>query len=76
MPMGSDGVIYGDKVINIGNHRRYSVYPKATDDGKPLKYVANGEIGIVTGPFKGMAAASDLTISRLHSKNLAGKLMA
>jgi ATP-dependent exoDNAse (exonuclease V) alpha subunit len=52
-PMGRDGIIYGDKVINLGNHRRTSVYPKENGDGKePLKYVANGEIGIVTGPFK------------------------
>jgi len=52
-PMGNDGIIYGDKVINLGNHRRYSVFPKEDKDGnEPLKYVANGEIGIVTGPFK------------------------
>ena len=52
-PMGSDGIIYGDKVINLGNHRRYAVFPKEDKDGKePLKYIANGEIGIVTGPFK------------------------
>jgi len=52
-PMGSEGIIYGDKVINLGNHRRYYVWPKEDRDGKePLKYVANGEIGIVTGPFR------------------------
>jgi ATP-dependent exoDNAse (exonuclease V) alpha subunit len=50
-PMGSDGIIYGDKVINLGNHRRYTVFPDE-EKNKPLKYVANGEIGIVTGPFK------------------------
>lgn len=52
-PMGSDGIIYGDKVINVGNHRRRWVYPEQDKDGnEPLKYVANGEIGIVTGPFR------------------------
>lgn len=52
-PMGSDGIIYGDKVINLGNHRRWSVFPEKSKDGQePLCYVANGEIGIVTGPFK------------------------
>ena len=52
-PMGNDGIIYGDKVINLGNHRRWNVYPKETRDGKkPLEYIANGEIGIVTGPFR------------------------
>jgi hypothetical protein len=51
--MGSDGIIYGDKVINLGNHRRWSVFPKESRDGKkPLEYIANGEIGIVTGPFR------------------------
>lgn len=53
VPMGSDGIIYGDKVINVGNHRRRWVYPDQDKDGnEPLKYVANGEIGIVTGPFR------------------------
>jgi hypothetical protein len=52
-PMGSDGIIYGDKVINIGNHRRRWVFPDKDKEGnEPLKYVANGEIGIVTGPFR------------------------
>jgi ATP-dependent exoDNAse (exonuclease V) alpha subunit len=52
-PMGADGIIYGDKVINLGDHRRKSVFPEKKDDGtEPLRYVANGEIGIVTGPFK------------------------
>lgn len=52
-PMGGDGIIYGDKIINLGNHRRRWVFPEVFDDGtEPLLYVANGEIGIVTGPFK------------------------
>ena len=53
-PMGGDGIIYGDKVINLGNHRRRWVFPEKPGDGgePPLLYIANGEIGIVTGPFK------------------------
>ena len=52
-PMGADTLVYGDKVINQRNHRRRWVFPEESRDGtKPLKYVANGEIGIVTGPFK------------------------
>jgi len=47
-PMGSDNIVYGDKIINTINHRRYNVYPN--DDA--LKYIANGEIGVVTGLFK------------------------
>lgn len=63
-PMGSDGIIYGDKVINLGNHPRRSVYPDQNKDGKePLKYVANGEIGIVTGPFR--KAGSKVSLDQL-----------
>ena len=52
-PMGADTIVYGDKVINLQNHNRRWVFPKESRDGaQPLKYLANGEIGIVTGPFK------------------------
>jgi hypothetical protein len=47
-PLGTQGVLYGDKVINLVNHRRKDVYPK--DDAA---YLANGEIGLVVGQFKG-----------------------
>src|SRR5690606_27199513 len=47
-PLGPQGILYGDKVINVANRRRYDVYPKM-DKG----YLANGEIGIVVGQFKG-----------------------
>ena len=66
-PMGPDGIVYGDKVINIANHRRdvrnrmNLVYPEFDDDGNPpLRYVANGEIGIVTGPFRGRGKKTSL----------------
>jgi hypothetical protein len=48
-PVGNDQVVYGDKVINLRNHRRKRVYP---DDENALHYVANGEIGVVVGQFK------------------------
>ena len=52
-PMGADGIVYGDKVINLRNHRRRWVFPEEPNDGTvPLRYVANGEVGIVTGPFE------------------------
>lgn len=51
-PMGREEILYGDKVIHTQNQRRYDVWPK--DDA--LKYVANGEIGIVVGQFKGKNA--------------------
>jgi hypothetical protein len=49
-PLGPDEIVYGDKVINTVNNRRYQVYPKQD----ALQYVANGEIGIVVGKFRGM----------------------
>ena len=43
-PVGPEGIIYGDKVINIANSSRRKIYPDKDDH-----YVANGDIGIVTG---------------------------
>ena len=49
-PMGAERVVYGDKVINLGNHRRdgSKVYPK---DGA-LGYLSNGEVGVAVGMWK------------------------
>jgi ATP-dependent exoDNAse (exonuclease V) alpha subunit len=47
-PVGLEQIVYGDKIINLGNHKRKSVYPK----NDALEYIANGEIGLVTGQFK------------------------
>jgi hypothetical protein len=47
-PMGSEQIVYGDKVINVRNHRRTKVYP----DKDAACYIANGEIGMVVGQFK------------------------
>jgi hypothetical protein len=47
-PMGTEQLVYGDKVINVRNHHRSRVYPT---DGANC-YVANGEIGIAVGQFK------------------------
>jgi len=49
-PLGLEQIVYGDKVINLGNHSRNNVYP---DNG--LGYLANGEIGIVVGQYKSKA---------------------
>ncbi|MBI9050011.1 MAG: ATP-dependent RecD-like DNA helicase [Anaerolineaceae bacterium] len=51
-PMGREGILYGDKVIQVKNQRRWGVFPK---DGSQ-QYVANGEIGIAVGQFKGSKA--------------------
>ena len=40
--LGTDGILYGDKVINVRNQNRDG-FPKASDNS----YVANGEVGIV-----------------------------
>ena len=42
--VGAEGIVYGDKVINVTNKQRKC----SVGDG----YVANGEIGIVCGPAK------------------------
>lgn len=49
-PLGAERVVYGDKVINLGNHRRdgKKVYPQEGAIG----YLANGEIGIAVGQWK------------------------
>ncbi|MDO6433017.1 ATP-dependent RecD-like DNA helicase [Flavitalea sp. BT771] len=49
-PIGLEEIVYGDKIINLYNSRRYfkDVYPQ--EDA--LNFVANGEIGMVIGQFK------------------------
>ena len=46
-PAGPEGIIYGDKVINVMNKSGRETYPEKDD-----AYVANGDIGIVTGHRK------------------------
>ncbi|CAK0405810.1 AAA ATPase [Burkholderia pseudomallei] len=46
-PAGPEGIIYGDKVINVVNKSNREMYPEMDD-----AYVANGDIGIVTGHRK------------------------
>ena len=45
-PVGPQGIIYGDKVINLKNSSTRSVYPERPS------YVANGDVGIVVGNYK------------------------
>jgi hypothetical protein len=52
-PLGTEQLVYGDKVISIVNQRRWwEIYP---EEGC-AEYVANGEIGIAVGQFKGPKA--------------------
>lgn len=52
-PKGSDGIVYGDKLINnrntYWNPKFDPVYP---DDQECLRYIANGEIGILVGKYR------------------------
>jgi hypothetical protein len=48
-PLGRHGILYGDKVINIQNSIRKDMWPENVGQG----YVANGEIGVVVGQYKG-----------------------
>ena len=45
-PVGPQGIIYGDKVINLKNSDRRNVWPKRAS------YVANGDVGLVVGDYK------------------------
>jgi hypothetical protein len=49
-PLGVERVVYGDKVINLANHRRdgWKVFPEKD----ALGYLANGEVGIAVGQWK------------------------
>jgi energy-coupling factor transporter ATP-binding protein EcfA2 len=46
-PAGPQGLLWGDKVINVRNNGRRRTYPVQEN-----AYVANGDIGIVVGGFK------------------------
>lgn len=46
-PLGPQGILWGDKVINLKNSGHRWVYPK-----QESPYVANGDIGIVVGEYK------------------------
>jgi hypothetical protein len=46
-PAGPEGIVWGDKVINLVNSGRRRTYPKLED-----AYVANGDLGIVVGEYR------------------------
>lgn len=51
---GQEEIVYGDKVINIRNHRREYVSPLAG----ALQYISNGEIGVVVGEVQAANAGN------------------
>lgn len=53
-PKGNDGIVYGDKVINLrnmnwGEKGHVNPYSKKKE---ALNYIANGEIGVITGDWR------------------------
>lgn len=46
-PLGPQGLLWGDKVINVRNNGRRKAWPK--QDGA---YIANGDMGVVVGEYK------------------------
>ena len=48
-PAGPENIVYGDKVIAVRNKTRKKVYP----DQSAQHYVANGEIGVAVGEYRG-----------------------
>lgn len=54
-PRGSEELVYGDKVINVRNHNRKYVSPETG----ALKYIANGEIGVIEGDLLLAGAKGD-----------------
>ncbi|MBD8552555.1 ATP-dependent DNA helicase [Sphingomonas sp. CFBP 8764] len=46
-PAGPQGVLWGDKVINLRNNGRRRTYPR-----QERSYIANGDIGVVVGGYK------------------------
>lgn len=47
-PVGRQSILYGDKVINVINQRRYDVWPEPEGEA----YIANGDLGVVVGQYK------------------------
>lgn len=54
-PKGADNMVYGDKVINLNNSRweDWQWINPANKKSSALNYIANGEIGVITGKFRG-----------------------
>lgn len=48
-PLGPEGILYGDKVLSTTNREREDVSPSH----RAPSYLANGELGVVVGQFKG-----------------------
>ncbi len=56
-PMGPQGIMWGDKVINVINKANRKAWPTAENS-----YVANGDIGVVVGEYKKSGVAKTLQV--------------
>lgn len=54
--LGPEGIVYGDKVINVVNTSSKEAYP---NDKGARNYLANGEIGIACGDYSKARKSSD-----------------
>lgn len=59
-PKGTDNIVYGDKVINLKNTqwRDHQWIKPKEKKAEALNYFANGEIGVITGEFRGRSGGS------------------
>lgn len=55
--IGPESIVYGDKVINVTNHK-HDAYPK----GNGRNYIANGEIGIACGSYSSKKPSDSLQV--------------
>lgn len=51
-PFGAQSILYGDKVINVVNQKRRDVWPAVEGEA----YIANGDLGVVVGQYKGQSS--------------------
>lgn len=54
--LGPEGIVYGDKVINVINTSQKEAYPQG-DDAR--NYIANGEIGIACGDYSSQRSSKN-----------------
>ncbi len=76
--LGTEGIVYGDKVINVRNQKKegylYDKYLDASEKNnslaEPLNYVANGEVGIVERLWEKPKAKANTHQIRFNSQPL------
>ena len=70
-PRGAEQIVYGDKVICVRNHRR-APYIFDTKETGEKEFLANGEIGMVTGQMlwgKGSPSFTHIEFTGRNDRN-------